>query len=64
MVTNLLWLITIAGGTFLLGAITAFALLRQRPLPWREKSRQQRKVDKLYHRDRDAGAASSRNPPQ
>lgn len=51
MIANWFWLFTIAGGAFILGAIMAYVLMRQRPLPPSVKEAQDQRVREFYRED-------------
>ncbi|WP_198935178.1 hypothetical protein [Pararhizobium arenae] len=47
---NYIWLFATAGGAFLLGAVLAFGVLRQKRLRPADKRRQDEKVKRLYEK--------------
>ena len=49
---NIAWLFAIAGGAFVLGAVIAFALMRQRRLRPDEARAQDATIDRLYSKPR------------
>lgn len=51
--TEMLWLLLVAAGPVLLGAVAAYALLNRTPLTPGERAAQKRGTEKLY-RERDA----------
>lgn len=53
MLTDYLWLMVTAGGAFLLGAVLAYAVMRQKRLPPAVKEAQNRKVRKLYEESQE-----------
>jgi hypothetical protein len=53
MMSEFLWLLLVAAGPVLVGAVAAFVLLNRRRLTPHERSAQKRGTEKLYH-ERDA----------
>ncbi|AFL54021.1 hypothetical protein ABIE78_006350 [Sinorhizobium fredii] len=50
MLMDYFWLLVTGGGAFILGAVIAYAVMRQKPLPPVTKEAQKREIDRLYER--------------